>query len=558
MNTNHVVVPLVSSFLDLGDASRFSRTCVEFWDVWQSSAGSGFRWWDERGRARAFERAARGGASEDVLYRLWGGIVVGLWFEQTRSAFVNGTATALAFMWPRICIEHWRCEAFVNACARDDVEAALFVRGRMWVGPDVLALGIRGAVYGGHARVLQAVLSTYRLDTLGLVVSPDLLAHAMDLGRPDLVSILLDHGADPAMTDNRPIRWAATAGHADVVRRLLRFESVDPTARDNTPLIMAVIGGYVDVVVALADDPRVDVHADEEGALRTAIWHGKHAVASVLLDRGADVGVWQQYPVRTSAERGDVAMVRLFVERGADATVWHNWVLRRAFLNGHEEVARYVLGLDEVVADVWAAKLYSHAISKHKSAALVRLLLEFKVPPHFTAMRAAIVAGAEEVVGVLLTSRRARRAFPSQQEIRDEMMVAAREGHEGIVRLLARASPFFVSRDHVAAAAAHGHAGVVRALRPWIFRLDEEVLTEAAARGDADMVELLLDLYGMDARANRSRALRRASAGGFVETVRVLLAAGADPSAKRGRARWHARWRGHAEVLALLNQSVES
>ena len=86
-------------------------------------------------------------------------------------------------------------------------------------------------------------------------------------------------------------------------------------------------------------------------------------------------------------------------------------------------------------------------------------------------------------------------------------------------------------------------------------RLDD-VLMNAAERGHADVVALLLDA-GADVHADDDDALRWAASNGHAGVVALLLDAGADVHADNNCAlRWAARY-GHTDVVALLEEWIE-
>ena len=55
---------------------------------------------------------------------------------------------------------------------------------------------------------------------------------ASELGRADVVELLLKHGADMNARNGYPLRWAVTYGHVDVVRVLAPVVFLDRTTFD--------------------------------------------------------------------------------------------------------------------------------------------------------------------------------------------------------------------------------------------------------------------------------------------------------------------------------------
>ena len=79
-----------------------------------------------------------------------------------------------------------------------------------------------------------------------------------------------------------------------------------------------------------------------------------------------------------------------------------------------------------------------------------------------------------------------------------------------------------------------------------------EALYSAAHYGHVDTVKVLL-ANGADVAANDNEALRLAAAYGHVNTVKVLLVVGADVAARNNEALRLAAEKGHGEVVRILN-----
>ncbi len=130
-------------------------------------------------------------------------------------------------------------------------------------------------------------------------------------GHPDVVEILLQHGADPDLRDRdgrTALSWAASEGRLACVRKLLDYDA-DPNIGDEdnvTPLMLAARSGYPRIVEALvshgADVNAVDGVSDEERfrpveqrrgntALILAARGGHEAIVRYLLSHGALTGL---------------------------------------------------------------------------------------------------------------------------------------------------------------------------------------------------------------------------------------------------------------------------
>ncbi|NKB66551.1 MAG: sigma-70 family RNA polymerase sigma factor [Candidatus Latescibacteria bacterium] len=145
-------------------------------------------------------------------------------------------------------------------------------------------------------------------------------------GRPEIVHILLDAGADPTYDHYvpRPEEQARERGYEEVVRVFERFSQrrlgVDPKA---TALCRAIRDGDDDGVRASIDGAPLD-RTDEDGRapLHRAIEVGRQNLVGELLDRGASVDFETPLaprPLLLALDRPDpnLPMARLLIEHGA-------------------------------------------------------------------------------------------------------------------------------------------------------------------------------------------------------------------------------------------------
>ncbi|KAJ3320303.1 hypothetical protein HDU93_003586 [Gonapodya sp. JEL0774] len=111
------------------------------------------------------------------------------------------------------------------------------------------------------------------------------LEEATDNGHLHVVSVLLDHGADVHVGEDRALSRSSEAGHIDIVRLLL-FHGANPNAGS---LQIAALFGHTEVVSLLLDNG-ADVHRRENAALWNGVLSGERDVVKLLLERGANAG----------------------------------------------------------------------------------------------------------------------------------------------------------------------------------------------------------------------------------------------------------------------------
>ncbi|KAJ5701286.1 proteasome regulatory particle subunit [Penicillium malachiteum] len=226
------------------------------------------------------------------------------------------------------------------------------------------------------------------------------LIWATQIGEADLVSLVLDKGADvnavPAKGSGRTaIQAAAEGGHKEVVQLLLD-EGADINAglafySGRTAIQAAAGGGHKEVVQLLLDE-RADINADParssgRTAIQAAAEGGHKEVVQLLLDEGADIN----------------AGLAFYSGRTA---------IQAAAGGGRKEVVQLLL--DER-ADINADPARSSGR---------------------TAIQAAAGGGYKEVVQLLLDERAEINAGPAENSGRTAIQAAAGGGHKEVVQLL--------------------------------------------------------------------------------------------------------------------------
>lgn len=170
-------------------------------------------------------------------------------------------------------------------------------------------LPLRRACEHGHAKVVKLLLDAGAY--VNALECP--LRHASKNGHAEVVSLLLVHGADVHVGVEEALRWSCKNGHAEVVSILLGA-GADPNIR---------FGNYFQEiehveVVALLLKHGLDVHANDDHALKWATDRGYTDVVEVLLKNGADARCGNGYPIINSWKP---EITSLLLEYGADPNV---------------------------------------------------------------------------------------------------------------------------------------------------------------------------------------------------------------------------------------------
>lgn len=154
------------------------------------------------------------------------------------------------------------------------------------------------------------------------------LFYATDHGRPDLVRLLLQHGAKPNMGmsgEKSPLHHAIAHHQFEIASLLLQFNA-DPNLKDadgNTPLMIAAKAGDLMIASLLLEkgaNPD-DRNIVGKNPLYLAAKHGHTNIVAELLSRGGDANTKDAHghtALFTAARNGHLETIRKLLEYGAD------------------------------------------------------------------------------------------------------------------------------------------------------------------------------------------------------------------------------------------------
>ena len=106
-------------------------------------------------------------------------------------------------------------------------------------------------------------------------------------------------------------------------------------------------------LVSLLIQAGADVTACVNYAIKFASENGHTKVVKLLIDEGADVKADDNYAIKFAAANGHTEVVKLLIDEGADVKAENNYAIRRATTNDHTEVVKMLIeaGADETVVD---------------------------------------------------------------------------------------------------------------------------------------------------------------------------------------------------------------
>lgn len=245
------------------------------------------------------------------------------------------------------------------------------------------------------------------------------LYYACLKGYRDIVILLLDNGADAAVTNNRsesPLHAAARSGNKEIISRLLVEKEIDLNTTDNegrTPLLCLLDNKRTDAALFLVDKGADTDIADSTGhkAIDYATAHGLREVVS-----------------------------RLSIEKSSD--VFGNTPLHQAVYNGQSEIVRTLLaasgemlnapndnGETPLMIACMKANLMTATLLIEAGADVDKALLNGTAPLHFAAQ-----SGNKFIGRALLEAKASINVQNENGET--PLIMAAQTGNNEFVSLL--------------------------------------------------------------------------------------------------------------------------
>jgi ankyrin repeat protein len=175
------------------------------------------------------------------------------------------------------------------------------------------------------------------------------LIRAVQEGHLSTVKLLINRGADIHGDNDQALRMAAFYGHLDIVKILIENGAIicsitngnhdavelchqrgtNMYAEDNDALALSARKGHIEIVKYLLDCG-ADIHAANDNALITSIFNNKFDVVKLLLERGASINADNEKPLWFAAQNDNPKMVRLLLNKGADPCINNCEILRRS------------------------------------------------------------------------------------------------------------------------------------------------------------------------------------------------------------------------------------
>ncbi|XP_029291946.1 dynein heavy chain 12, axonemal isoform X1 [Cottoperca gobio] len=275
------------------------------------------------------------------------------------------------------------------------------------------------AAQNGHLNVVEVLLEKGAHVWCESESGP-VLFDAAASGNPDMISLLLEHGADPNIplyNGHMPIHRVAYHGHILALEHLIPVTRLDAVKEGGmSPLHSAAAGGHAQCVEMLlkADydpnfmlHPRVRCNYDDErrSALFFAVSNNDLQCARLLLEAGAMVNQDPINCLQVALRQGNYELINMLLKFGANVNYYSrvntthfpsalqyafkDEVMLRMILNHGYDVKRcfdcpygdsshdYAPWTTSIIKDLVFCEVITVSWLKHLSAQVVRMMLDY-------------------------------------------------------------------------------------------------------------------------------------------------------------------------------------
>lgn len=140
--------------------------------------------------------------------------------------------------------------------------------------------------------------------------------------------LLQDSDIDPAMDDNRAIRFCVKANNYPLTKLLLSDPRVDPSVRDNCCLVTVVENNSIRIMEMLIKHPKIDPSFNNNCVFIHGVSHGNVSlVKELLLDKRVNPSVNNNLCLIHAIKNNDTSMMKLLLQNNRiDPTINNNIV----------------------------------------------------------------------------------------------------------------------------------------------------------------------------------------------------------------------------------------
>uniref|UniRef100_A0A3B3DGI6 Ankyrin repeat and SOCS box containing 14b n=1 Tax=Oryzias melastigma TaxID=30732 RepID=A0A3B3DGI6_ORYME len=276
------------------------------------------------------------------------------------------------------------------------------------------------AAQNGHLNVAEILIQKGKLDQKVVNIIIFFLAGASASGNPDIISLLLDSGADPNLhlpSGHLPIHRVAYHGHRLALEVLLPVTELQAVKESGmSPLHSAAAGGHahcVETLLKAGYDPNFMLHPrlrrsyddDRRSALFFAVSNNDLQCTRLLLEAGAMVNQDPINCLQVALRQGNYELINLLLKYGANVNYYSrvntthfpsalqyalkDKVMLRIILNHGYDVKRcfdcpygdnshdYAPWTTSVIKDMVFCEVITASWLKHLSAQVVCTMLDY-------------------------------------------------------------------------------------------------------------------------------------------------------------------------------------
>lgn len=156
-----------------------------------------------------------------------------------------------------------------------------------------------------------------------------------------ITKCLVDHGVDVNTRGGLPLYYATEIGCFDIVKLLIEHGALTP-CRFNV-LLVAVKNGHIDIVKYFVEECNVDIHTQNNAAMKSAIVHRHLDIAKYLMDKGINIpNAIPDYLIDIPVIFGHTDVVIYLIENGVNPNKISDYAITVAKDAGHFEVLNYL------------------------------------------------------------------------------------------------------------------------------------------------------------------------------------------------------------------------
>jgi ankyrin repeat protein len=411
------------------------------------------------------------------------------------------------------------------------------------------ALNLRFAAHFGLTQICQYLFEMNIYPDLARpanwspqTVSCTPLTEAARCGNVEMMQVLLNartnhqySGADP-LEDGWALEEAAIQGDVRITQMLLEAGD-NATSQFSGPLLLATRHGHKENVIALVA-AGADVDAQNGRAIQLASFAGNEWMVQVLIEAGASVNLKDEMgktALQVALDLGYTKIVQMLITAGAEV----HEALRCALASGQERAIRVLIeaGVDVNLIVKSTGETALQITSRSGYSKIVQMLIAAGAGVDDKALHYALAGGHEETVLVLIEAG-ADVNLIGKSTGETALQIASRSGYSKTVQALIAAGADVDAGNGRALryALAGRHEGIIRTLIEGgadvnLKGMGETALEAASRLGYTNIVQMLV-AAGADVNAGKGRALQYALAGGHEGVIRVLVDAGAEKETK--------------------------